>query len=230
MPVCGGHARRFVVEMRSSMKSLVALPRSVYEPSAELVARRLLGHFLIRNTPEGLCGGAIVETEAYLCDDPACHASRGPTARNRAMFGEPGHAYVYLIYGFHFCVNAVCQPAGIGEAVLIRAIEATIGVNSMRMRRRMSNDVELTNGPGKLCQAMDITRDLDGIDLCDRNSPLFIAENPEVEMLRREKRPVITATRIGITKAAAMPLRFYLDGSPFVSRRHRPAQGRGRRR
>src|ERR1043166_7469460 len=104
-----------------------ALPRSFFEPSAKIVAPLLLGHYLIRNTPLGPCGGPIVETEAYLIDDPACHGAPGPTRRNRVMFGAPGHGYVYLIYGFHFCANAVCRPAGVAEAVLIRAIEPLFG-------------------------------------------------------------------------------------------------------
>ncbi|HEX4263197.1 MAG TPA: DNA-3-methyladenine glycosylase [Verrucomicrobiae bacterium] len=200
-------------------KPLSPLPRSFYEPSAKIVAAELLGHFLIRNTPNGPCGGAIVETEAYLVGDAACHAAPGLTKRNRVMFGHPGHAYVYLIYGFHFCVNAVCCPAGIAEALLIRAVEATFGEQLMSAYRPVGKLRELSNGPGKLCQAMDITRSLDGVDLCDRNSPLFIAENPDVKKFRKEKGPMITTTRIGITKAATLPLRFYLDGSEFVSRR-----------
>lgn len=195
------------------------LPRSFFEPSAEVVAPALLGHFLIRNTPEGPCGGAIVETEAYLVGDPACHAAPGPTNRNRVMFGHPGHAYVYLIYGFHFCVNTVCCPAGIAEAVLIRAVEATVGEKLMFAERPVSKARELTNGPGKLCQAMSITRSLDGVDLCNAKSELFVAENPDVNKFRKQKGPMVTTTRIGITKAAALPLRFYLDGSEFVSKK-----------
>jgi DNA-3-methyladenine glycosylase len=201
------------------MKTFSALPRSFYEPSAKVVAPELLGHFLIRNTPNGPCGGAIVETEAYLVGDAACHAAPGLTKRNRVMFGHPGHGYVYLIYGFHFCVNAVCRPAGVAEALLIRAVEATFGQQLMAAQRPASKPRELTNGPGKLCQAMDITRSLDGVDLCDPHSALFIAKNPELKKFRKEKGPMITTTRIGITKAAALPLRFYLDGSEFVSRR-----------
>jgi DNA-3-methyladenine glycosylase len=135
------------------------------------------------------------------------------------MFGHPGHAYVYLIYGFHFCVNAVCRPAGTAEAVLIRAVEATVGEQWMAAHRTVSKPRELTNGPGKLCQAMNITRTLDGADLCDAKAELFIAENPEVKKFRKENGPIVTTTRIGITKAAALPLRFYLEGSEFVSRR-----------
>jgi DNA-3-methyladenine glycosylase len=204
------------------MKTFSPLPRAFYEPSAKVVAADLLGHFLIRNTPDGPCGGAIVETEAYLVGDAACHAAPGLTKRNRVMFGRPGHAYVYLIYGFHFCVNAVCRPAGVAEAVLIRAVEATFGEQLMSARRPAIKLRELSNGPGKLCQAMDITRSLDGVDLCDSQSALFVAENPDVKKFRKEKRPMVITTRIGITKAAALPLRFYLEGSEFVSRRATP--------
>ena len=201
------------------MKKFSPLPRSFYEPSASVVAPNLLGHFLIRNTPGGSCGGEIVETEAYMVGDAACHGAPGLTKRNRVMFGDPGHAYVYLIYGFHFCVNAVCRPAGIAEALLIRAVETTFGEKQMAVQRPVSRVRELTNGPGKLCQAMEITRELDGADLCDAGSPLYIAENPDLKKFRKEKGPMITTTRIGITKAAALPLRFFLEGSEFVSRR-----------
>ena len=195
------------------------LPRSFYQPSAKTVAPRLLGHWLIRNTSNGPCGGPIVETEAYLQDDPACHGAPGPTARNRVMFGPAGFGYVYLIYGLHHCVNAVCHSEGVAEAVLIRAFEPAFGEKWMRARRPAGKAANLSNGPAKLCEAMDITRGLDGVDLCDPQAELFIAENPEVKKFRRDRRPVVTTTRIGITKAAALPLRFYLAGSAFVSRR-----------
>jgi len=201
------------------MKQFSPLPRSFYEPSAKIVAPKLLGHWLIRNTPQGPCGGPIVETEAYLADDPACHGAPGLTTRNRVMFGAPGHGYVYLIYGLHFCANAVCRPAGVAEAVLIRAIEPAFGEKWMRTQRPTSRPDHLTSGPAKLCEALNITRSLDGLDLCDPLSALFIAENPGAKKFRRARGPVVTTTRIGITKAAALPLRFYLEGSEFVSRR-----------
>ena len=201
------------------MRSFRALPRRFYKPSAEVVAPALLGHWLVRNTPAGPCGGAIVETEAYLVGDPACHGAPGPTARNRVMFGEPGHAYVYFIYGNHYCVNVVCRPTGVAEAVLIRAVEAGLGEEFMRARRRVEAARDLTNGPGKLCMALDIDRGLDGVDVCDAHSGLFVARNPAVAKFRRERGPVFTTVRVGLTKAADLPLRFYLAGSPFVSRR-----------
>ena len=201
------------------LKMFSPLPRSFYQPSARIVAPQLLGHWLIRNAPSGPCGGPIVEVEAYLANDPACHGAPGPTARNRVMFGPPGHGYVYLIYGLHDCVNAVCRPANVAEAVLIRAIEPAFGEDWMRARRPNGKTVNLSNGPAKLCEALNISRQLDGVDLCDPQSELFIAENPEVKKFRRGRGPVITTTRVGITKAAALPLRFYLAGSAFVSRR-----------
>ncbi len=198
---------------------LAPLPRSFYEPTADVVAPRLLGHFLIRNTPAGPCGGAIVETEAYVAGDPAAHSFVGETARNRVMFGPPGHAYVYFIYGNHYCINAVCRPKGCAEAVLIRAIEVEFGEALMRAWRHVKSMPELTNGPAKLCEALDIDRRFDGADLCAADSPVFIARNPEVNKFRRERGPMVTTTRVGITKAAERPLRFYLAGSPFVSRK-----------
>jgi len=196
-----------------------SLPRAFYEPSSKIVASKLLGHFLVRNTPGGASGGIIVETEAYLSNDPACHGAPGPTPRNKVMFGAPGHGYVYLIYGYHFCVNAVCRGAGVAEAVLIRAIEPAFGEQFMRHERPVTKDKDLTNGPAKLCEALGIDRGLDGVDICDPTSTLFVAENPGASRVRRNKGPIVTTTRIGITKAAALPLRFYLDGSAFVSKR-----------
>src|SRR5208282_2030897 len=155
--------------------------------------------------PGGFSGGPIVETEAYLAGDPASHAYGGETARNRAMFGPPGHAYIYLIYGFHFCVNAVCRPAGQAEAVLIRAIEAEFGLELMRQNRHVPSAIQLTNGPGKLCAALAIDRTLDGLDLCDASSPLFIARNPRAAAWRRRRGPLAATPRIGLNRAADWP-------------------------
>jgi DNA-3-methyladenine glycosylase len=205
--------------MQFLMEPFVPLPRDFYTPSAREVAPRLLGHWLIRRTEQGVSGGPIVETEAYIAGDAACHAFPGLTPRNRVMFGPPGHAYVYFIYGCHYCVNVVCRPAGLAEAVLIRAIEPALGLELMRQHRRVDREVALTNGPGKLCQALEIRRVLDGADLCDVAGPLFIAENPHLAQFRRSHRPVVKSRRIGLTKAAGLELRFHLGGHASVSRR-----------
>ena len=207
--------------------TLNPLPRSFYELSAREVAPALLGRWLVRNTPGGLCGGPIVETEAYLAGDPACHAFGGQTARNRVMWGPPGFAYVYLIYGNHFCVNAVCCPAGTAEAVLIRAIEAVAGLDLMAEHRPGRAIHELVNGPGKLCSALAITRGLDGADVCDAASPVYIAENPELVGFLKTRGPILTSPRIGLAKAADLALRFYLGGSPFLSRNRTLKRPRG---
>ncbi|MCI0744474.1 MAG: DNA-3-methyladenine glycosylase [Verrucomicrobia subdivision 3 bacterium] len=168
----------------------------------------------------------IVETEAYVADDPACHGYRGETARNRSMYGPPGHAYAYFIYGNHWCVNAVCRPKGHAEAVLIRAVEPVAGIEQMRRLRSVSDDADLTNGPAKLCGAMQIDRAQDGADLCDQDSGLWIAQNPQQKDYLLSHGPMVTTTRVGITKAAELPLRFYLQGSAWVSRRERQSLNR----
>lgn len=160
-----------------------------------------------------------METEAYLADDPASHGFKGPTARNAAMFGPPGHAYVYFIYGNHWCFNAVCHAPGVAEAVLIRAIEPTFGRAWMEQRRRTRLERDLTNGPAKLCAALGLDRTQDHIDLCDPASPVCLAANPQREALVNKIGPVQVTTRIGLSKAAEAPLRFLLPGSECVSRR-----------
>ena len=197
------------------------LPRRFYAPSAAEVAPALLGHWLVRQTPEGPCGGLIVETEAYVVGDPACHGAPGPTHRNRVMFGPPGFAYVYFIYGNHYCMNVVCQPPEVAEAVLIRAMEPVLGTELMVRRRPVSAHRDLANGPGKLCAAMQIDRRLDGQDLCASTSPLYVARNPNRKGFINARGPVVTTARIGLTKAAHLPLRFYLERSECVSRRQR---------
>lgn len=184
------------------------------------VARDLLGTVLLHDSPEGRAAGRIVETEAYLFDDPACHACRGMTLRNRAMFGPPGRAYVYLIYGMYHCFNVVTGPRGVGEAVLIRALQPLEGLPLMAHRRnRDPGDLRgLCSGPGKLVMALGIGKAHDGADL--RKGSLVVlpaASWPDPEGGR--PRSIRTTTRIGITAAAEMPLRFYLEGNPFISRK-----------
>lgn len=196
------------------------LPASFYERSAALVAPEMLGHWLLRREDDGeLSGGLIVETEAYLAqDDPACHAARGRTERNRSMWGPPGRAYVYFIYGMHHCFNAVCQPEGVAEAVLVRAVEPGQGLPHLRKRRIGVTDRELMNGPGKLCLALAISKEADGIELIRDSSHLFIAANPQRDEFVMANGPITSSPRIGITKAADLPLRFSLSRSPFLSR------------
>ncbi len=209
----------FSFRMADIARRFSPLDRAFFEPDARRVAPELLGQWLVRRTAEGLVAGLIVETEAYLHDDPACHAFRGPTRRNRAMFGPAGRAYVYFIYGNHWCFNAVCQAEGVGEAVLIRAIEPSVGADRMALRRPGRSLLELTNGPAKLCQALSIDGELDGAELTSLGSPVFLAENPERALALAERGPILTTTRIGIRLAAERPLRFHLERSPWVSRR-----------
>jgi DNA-3-methyladenine glycosylase len=201
-----------------TLKDVRPLRRNFYKPSAAQVAPELLGHWLLRRSGDKYFGGPIVEVEAYIQGDEACHAAKGLTLRNRVMFGAPGNAYVYFIYGCHFCVNAVCCPAGMGEAVLIRAIEPLFDEEAMKAHRPAGRRRDLTNGPGKLCQALEIKRKLNGADLCDTQSPLIIARNPGWKRFLGERGPVRTSRRIGITRAAHLPLRFYLAASEFLSR------------
>ena len=175
--------------------------RSVHEVAPELIGATLL--------VDGV-GGTIVEVEAYDQDDPASHGFRGRTARTASMFGPPGHAYVYRSYGIHWCLNLVCAEQGRSEAALVRALEPTSGVQAMRARRGLEAERALCSGPGKLCQALGISRALDGLPL----------DEPPFELLARETEPSLAVgPRIGITRAVEQPWRYGLAGSPFLSRR-----------
>jgi DNA-3-methyladenine glycosylase len=179
--------------------------RSVHEVAPDLIGAT----FLV-----GGVGGRIVEVEAYDQEDPASHGYRGPTARNASMFGPSGHAYVYRSYGIHWCLNFVCGPEGSAEAALVRALEPTRGLDAMRARRGVEDPRALCSGPGKLCQALGITREHDGLRL-DR-PPFALHE-------RAEPPEIVTGPRIGITQATELSWRYGERGSPFLSRVLRPA-------
>jgi DNA-3-methyladenine glycosylase len=172
------------------------------------VARELVGCSLELNGSAGV----IVETEAYDATDPACHAFVGPTPRNEVLFGPPGHAYVYLSYGIHSLLNAVAEPDGDAAAVLIRALEPTVGIERMRAHRGRDEAGELCSGPGKLTQALGVGLELNGADLCE---PPFRLSVPEGDWREIE---VVTGPRIGITKAVEHPWRYCAAGNRFVSR------------
>jgi DNA-3-methyladenine glycosylase len=174
------------------------------------LARSLLGKLLVRELPEGLLSGRIVETEAYVVGDAAGHAYNGMTARNGSLFLEPGHASVYRAYGISWMLNVSSEPAGTGAGVLIRAIEPLEGIAIMQSNRGIERPRDLARGPGKLAAALRIDRSLDGIDLC-RKGPLWLARGYD------EPLEIGESIRIGISREADRLLRFYVRGSPFVS-------------
>jgi DNA-3-methyladenine glycosylase len=189
---------------------LSALSRAFFARSVHDVAPELIGATLL---VDGV-GGTIVEVEAYDGEDPASHGFRGQTPRNAAMFGPPGHAYVYRSYGIHWCLNLVCDVPGRPEAVLVRALEPTHGLDAMRTRRRVEADRLLCSGPGRVCQALAVTREHDGLAL----------DAPPFELLQPDVAPaLVTGPRIGITRAADRPWRYGLAASRFLSRPFRAA-------
>ena len=198
----------------SRRSSFVApLPKSFFARDPEIVARDLLGAILECRTAEGVTSGRIVETEAYVGEhDLACHAAAGRTARTAPLYGAPGIAYVYFIYGVHWCVNAVTRPTDEPSAVLIRALEPLTGIELMRERRPAARrDIDLTNGPGKLCQALGITGSHNWLPL--QKPPLRILHGSRIADSGVSRTP-----RIGITQCVDWPLRWVITGNPFVSR------------
>jgi DNA-3-methyladenine glycosylase len=198
------------------------LPRSFFDGSGVEVAPRLLGCVLSMRSSEGEVAVALSEVEAYAGEhDPASHAYRGPTRRNEVMYGPPGHAYVYFTYGMHFCVNLVCSAEGTATAVLIRAGAIVAGAELARARRSVKGnppDRDLARGPARLCQALAIDRAQNGIDVCDPRQPLRIYAAPG------PVGPVRTGPRVGVSTAATVPWRFWIEGDPTVSvyRAHTP--------
>ena len=198
------------------------MDRRFFAEPPEIVAPQLLGKLLARRTPGGWLAGRIVEVEAYLgphitaTPDPAAHSFRGVTERNRVMFGPPGHAYVYFIYGMYYCVNVTCEPEGLAGCILVRALEPVLGAEAMAANRGLARNAptaKLTGGPGRLCRALNITRpEHNGLDLLDPNSPLQLRQDGWTQT------PIEITPRIGIRHAADLPLRFALAGNACVSR------------
>jgi DNA-3-methyladenine glycosylase len=194
------------------------LSRAFYDRDPCRVSRALLGKVLVRREEDKLLAARIVEVEAYLGKkDPAAHSFAGRTLRNAVLFGPPGYAYVYFIYGNHYCLNVSCLPDGVAGGILFRAVEPLVGMEEMARSRDVSvnsaRDLrKLTSGPGRLAEAFGITRERDnGKDLASVSSDLFIADDGY------RVRRILTTPRIGITKAAALPLRFVIAGNVFVS-------------
>ena len=189
------------------------LPRDFYNRDTEIVAQEMLGAIIECSTPDGIASAMIVETEAYVGEhDLACHAAAGLTKRTEPLYGPPGLSYVYFIYGVHWCFNAVTREAGLPSAVLVRAAEPVGGVALMRARRGdKPAAIGLTNGPGKLCEALGINGSHNGLML--QRKPLVIREGSRVSGSEIETTP-----RIGISRAVDWPLRYFIRGNPYVSR------------
>lgn len=180
------------------------------------LAQALIGCVLVRDCPDGRSAGRIVETEAYVRDDPASHAYRGPSRRNASMFLGPFHAYVYKIYGTSLCLNVTSETEGEGTAVLLRAVEPLEGLQCMEERRRTTRVRDLARGPGRLCEALAIGMEFDGVDLLG-DKRLWLAAPLRAAQVAKAADAIGKSPRIGISKAAERLLRFYERGSPFVS-------------
>ncbi|KUO48860.1 MAG: hypothetical protein APF76_09415 [Desulfitibacter sp. BRH_c19] len=183
-----------------------------FERDTVTVAEELLGCLLIHNTPKGPIGGYIVETEAYLgYDDPACHSCRGATKRNEVMFLGSGLVYVYLIYGLYYCLNFTTASDDKPEAVLIRAIEPLTGIETMQSNRNRIGEKDLCSGPGKLAQALEVDLKLNGTKVGEK-----VAIKVGKDILQKQ---IVKTTRVGLSQAADLPLRFYIRNNPFISKR-----------
>jgi DNA-3-methyladenine glycosylase len=222
--------------MSETIKNARLMPRIFFDRRPQIVARQLLGKLLVRREDNGpLVAGRIVETEAYLgADDAAAHSAAGRTQRTAVIFGPSGHAYVYFTYGMHYCMNVSCEPEGRAGCVLLRALEPVAGIDEMARKRKIKMQIPrrpaprndnsmgmdertlrlLCSGPARLCQALGIDRPRDnGKDLLTSDSDLQLWDDGF------QVKKIVTTTRIGISKSADLPLRYYFAGSPYISRK-----------
>ena len=200
---------------------LLPFPISKLRADTISAAQALLGAVLWHKTAEGVSVGRIVETEAYVFGDPACHASRGMTKRTAVMFGPPGRAYIYFVYGMYHCFNVVTHSEGTGEAVLVRALEPLEGFDLMEQRRKTHEIKQLCNGPAKLVLALGIHAKQNGVDLSHGDLRLLSSQSYPGWNARKPPK-IKSGPRIGITVAMDWPLRFYVEGNDFVSKHPTP--------
>lgn len=208
---------------------LIPIERSFFNKSTIDVAKSLLGKYIVHKTSKGEIVGKIVETEAYLSDDPASHSFNGKNERNKSMFSHPGTSYVYLIYGMYYCFNIVTNKKDVGEAVLIRALEPVFGIELMEKNRKMNKNmktnnksknnnikktINLYNGPGKLVMGLGLDKKHGGLDLLNIKSNLRLMEAKNI----KEEQLIVSTTRIGITKGTELPHRYYIKDNPFISK------------
>lgn len=189
------------------------LTKSFFDDDTVSVAKNLLGCYVETEVDGKRCVGKIVETEAYLFDDPATHSFKGKTSRNAMMFEEAGRVYVYFIYGMYYCVNIVTNKKHVGEAVLIRALEPVEGIGIMKKRRKKDKEKDLCSGPAKLVISMGITKSHNGESIFDKHSPIKVFGKDKTEVFK-----IVATTRIGIVEENAKPHRFYIKGNEFISK------------
>lgn len=207
------------------MKFSKPLPRCFYNRDTNVTAKELLGKFLVKTTPNGNIVAKIVEVEAYRgSDDPASHAYRGKTSRNQLMFGQPGFAYVYFVYGNHHCLNVTTEQEGVPGAVLIRAVEIVEGLELALENRKPRTPAEISNGPGKLTKALEVTKTHNGLDLTDSDKLCICASETN------EKPDVIKSKRVGIKAGANRLWRYYMKDNKFVSKPHKHSNRRNSNR
>jgi DNA-3-methyladenine glycosylase len=195
------------------MAFIERLPQDFYDQPTLDIARSLLGKYLIRPYDQNLLVGKIVETEAYIGEnDPACHAAVGRTSRNQVMYGPPGYAYIYFIYGMYYCLNVVTEKEGFPAAVLLRALEPVRGFEILKQNRKIKINYQLTNGPGKICQALKLNRDFNGENLS--GDKIYIGIGKEIH-----NDNITRTARVGINKGIEHPWRFYIKDSLYVSKK-----------
>jgi len=210
-------------EIKLTTGKITPVSENFYQQGVHTLAKSLLGKIFVRKYNGELLAGEIVETEAYHQEgDPSCHAANGKTARNAVMFGPPGYLYVYFTYGMHYCMNIVAEKEGVAAAVLVRALRPLAGIETMRSLRERGKKISdrlIASGPARLCQAMALTREQNGSKLVPPD--IFVAEwnKKNRDSYHHNENEITTTTRIGISNGKELPWRYYLTGSPYISKK-----------